>query len=42
LNTLPGGKPFTRQFNRLDNHLEQQAMLRQFFQQPNIYQELAA
>ena len=42
LNTLPGGKPFNRKFNRRDNHLEQQAMLRQCCQQHNIYQELAA
>ena len=42
LSTVPGGRTFARQFNRIENHLEQQQMLRHFFQQPDVYQELAA
>ena len=42
LSTVPGGRTFSRQFNRIENHLEQQQMLRHFFQQPDVYQELAA
>lgn len=42
LNALPGGKLFSRDFNRIEDHLEQQALLCQFFQQPTLYQELAA
>jgi len=29
-------------FNRIEDHLEQQNLLLQFFQQPTIFQELAA
>jgi tRNA-dihydrouridine synthase B len=39
---LPGGKQFARHFNRIEDHLEQQNLLLQFFQQPTIFQELAA
>lgn len=42
LNALPGGKLFSRDFNRIEDHLEQQTLLCQFFQQPTLYQELAA
>ena len=42
LHALPGGKLFSRDFNRIEDHLEQQALLCQFFQQPTLYQELAA
>ena len=42
LNALPGGKLFSRDFNRIEDHLEQQALLCQFFQQTTLYQELAA
>ena len=39
---LDGGKAFAQQFNKIENHLEQQYLLQQFFQQKNIYQEQAA
>jgi len=42
LSALPGGKLFARDFNRIEDHLEQQALLCQFFQQPTLYQELVA
>jgi tRNA-dihydrouridine synthase B len=39
---LPGGKEFARHFNKIEDHLEQQHLLQQFFQKPHIFQELAA
>ena len=42
LSLLPGGKQFSRHFNQIEDHLEQQNLLQQFFQQPLIFQELAA
>ena len=42
VNTLAGGKAFAKQFNKIENHLEQQDFLQQFFQHKNICQEQAA
>ena len=42
VNNLTGGKAFTQQFNKIENHLEQQHLLQQFFHQRDIYQEQAA
>ena len=42
VNSLTGGKAFAQQFNKIENHLEQQDLLQQFFHQTNIYQEQAA
>jgi tRNA-dihydrouridine synthase B len=42
VNSLAGGKAFAKQFNTIENHLEQQDFLQQFFQQNHIYQEQAA
>ena len=42
VNNLAGGKAFAKQFNKIENHLEQQDLLQQFFQQNHIYQEQAA
>ncbi|MGB0449365.1 MAG: tRNA dihydrouridine synthase DusB [Porticoccaceae bacterium] len=42
VNNLTGGKAFTQQFNKIENHLEQQHLLQQFFHQNHIYQEQAA
>jgi tRNA-dihydrouridine synthase B len=39
---LTGGKAFAQQFNKIENHLEQQHLLQQFFHQRDIYQEQAA
>jgi tRNA-dihydrouridine synthase B len=39
---LPGGREFARHFNRIEDPIEQQHLLQQFFQQPTIFQELAA
>ena len=39
---LPGGKEFAHHFNKIEDHLEQQHLLQQFFQKPHIFQELAA
>ncbi len=42
VNSLTGGKAFAQQFNKIENHLEQQDLLQQFFHSTNIYQEQAA
>jgi len=42
VNNLAGGKVFAKQFNKIENHLEQQDFLQQFFQQNHIYQGQAA
>jgi len=42
VSNLAGGKVFAKQFNKIENHLEQQDFLQQFFQQNHIYQEQAA
>ncbi len=42
VNNLSGGKAFAKQFNKIENHLEQQNFLQQFFQQNHIYQDQAA
>lgn len=42
INNLTDGKAFTQQFNKIENHLEQQDLLQQFFHQKDIYQEQAA
>ena len=42
VNNLSGGKAFTQQFNKIENHLEQQDLLQQFFHSTDIYQEQAA
>ena len=42
VNNLTGGKAFAQQFNKIENHLEQQYLLQQFFHQRDIYQEQAA
>ena len=42
VNNLSGGKAFAQQFNKIENHLEQQDLLQQFFHSTNIYQEQAA
>jgi tRNA-dihydrouridine synthase B len=42
VNNLTGGKAFAQQFNKIENHLEQQNLLQQFFHQRDIYQEQAA
>jgi len=42
VNNLSGGKAFAQQFNKIENHLEQQDLLQQFFHSTDIYQEQAA
>ena len=42
VNNLSGGKAFTQQFNKIENHLEQQDLLQKFFHSTDIYQEQAA
>ena len=42
VSNLTGGKAFAQQFNKIENHLEQQHLLQQFFHQRDIYQEQAA
>jgi tRNA-dihydrouridine synthase B len=42
VNSLAGGKAFAKQFNTIENHLEQQDFLQQFFQHNHIFQEQAA
>ena len=42
VNSLTGGKAFAQQFNKIENHLEQQDLLQQFFHSTDIYQEQAA
>jgi len=42
VNNLSGGKAFAQQFNKIENHLEQQDLLQKFFHSTDIYQEQAA